>query len=142
MISKLLIFFVFLAVAGTAHGADKLWVGLYLGENKPAQVNAAPEKLAHRLRAVFGFRQYELLQGEEVNLRNNWDHWILSRKDFFMRIQSVPHAPGEDARIDYEIYKDGFLIAKGRYQVNDEIPLFINGPDFRQGRLIFVVEAR
>jgi hypothetical protein len=141
---KLLTFLIFLAVAGAAHGSDKLWVGLYLGENKPAAQPAslAPEKLGHRLHAVFGFKQYELLQGEEVNLKSNWEHWILSRKDFFMRIQPLPRAAGEEARIDYEIYKDAFLIAKGKYTLNDDIPLFINGPDFRQGRLIFVVETR
>ena len=44
--------------------------------------------------------------------------------------------------IDYEIYKDGFIVVKGKYEVHEETPLFINGPDFHRGRLILVLEAR
>jgi hypothetical protein len=144
MIRTLLLSLILTGLLGTARGVDKLWVGLYLGENKLPndQVTSAPEKLTHRLHEVFGFSKYELLQGEEVNLKTNWEHWVLSRKDFFMRIQSLPHAAGEPPRIDYEIYKDGFIIAKGKYQPSEDTPLFINGPDLRKGRLIFVVEPR
>ena len=139
--SKLLVVLLLLAFVAGARAEDKVWVGLYLGENRPINP-PAPEKLSHRLHEVFGFRNYSLLKGEEINLRNNWEHWVLSRKDFFMRVQSLPHPPGGPGRIDYEIYKDGFLIAKGKYTLNEAVPLFITGPDFRQGRLIFVVEAR
>lgn len=129
---------------GTAQAMDKLWVALYLGENKPPDIldTYAPEQLTHRLHEVFGFRRYKLLKGEDVNLQNNWDHWVLSRKDFFLRIQPVTQPPDEPPRIDYEIYKDGFIIAKGRYEPSEDTPLFINGPDLHQGRLIFVVEPR
>ena len=144
MISKFLIPLVLIAFMGVAHGADKLWVGLYLGQEKAPASKAivAPPKLTFRLHDVFGFKHYELLQSQDVNLKSNWEHWILSRKDFFMRVQPLPHATGDIPRIDYEIYKDGFIIAKGKYQLNPDVPLFINGPDFHQGRLIFVVEAK
>ena len=144
MIRKLLFSLILLGLASTAQGADRLWVALYLGENKLPDdlVTTAPEKLTSRLHEVFGFQHYELLKGEEVSLRNNWDHWVLSRKDFFLRIQSLPAPAGEPPRINYEIYKDGFIIAKGRYQPSEDTPLFINGPDLHRGRLIFVIEPR
>ncbi len=48
----------------------------------------------------------------------------------------------KDHLLDYELYKDGFIVAKGQYEPRTGTPLFINGPDFKQGRLIFVLEAR
>ena len=51
-------------------------------------------------------------------------------------------SPGEPRLVDYEIYKDGFIIARGQYIVTPDTPLFINGPDFHHGRLIFVIESR
>ena len=123
---------------------EKVWVGLYLGENEPPAPGAmlAPENLHRGLRAVFGFKHYELIQAQEVELRNEWEQWFMPRRDFFLRLEPLHREPGEPKVIDYEIYKDGFIIAKGKYQPKKETPLFINGPDFHDGRLIFVLEAR
>jgi len=63
------------------------------------------------------------------------------RKDFFLRVEPLRRQPGEPKIIDYEIYQDGFIVAKGRYQPREETPLFINGPDYHEGRFIFVLEA-
>ena len=137
-----------LAFSGLGIGAgiagEKVWVGLYLAQNAPPQPEAllAPERLRHQLHEVFGFKHYELLKAQEIELRNNWEQWFMPRRDFFMRLEPLRRQPGEPRLIDYEIYKDGFIVAKGKYEPHDGTPLFINGPDFHQGRLIFVLDAR
>jgi hypothetical protein len=129
-------------VAGWAN--DKVSVALYLAENvvPSPQALLAPEKLHHGLHDVFGFEHYELLKKEEIDLKNNWEQWVLPRKDFFIRLKPLPGQPGEGPVLDYELYKDGFIVAKGQYEPREGIPLFIDGPDFKQGRLIFVLEKR
>jgi hypothetical protein len=127
-----------------AFADDKMSARLYLAENAPPQPGAklAPEELHHRLRAVFGFKHYELIKGEEIDLHKNWEHWFVPRRDFFLRVEPLRHEPGLPKLVDYEIYKDGFIVAKGKFEPRDDTPLFINGPDFQQGRLILVLEAR
>jgi len=129
---------------GAGFAGEKVWVGLYLAENAPPPPNAvlAPEKLHRGLHEIFGFKHYELLQKQEMELRNEWEQWFLPRKDFFIRVEPLRRQPGEPKFIDYEIYKDGFIVAKGKFEPREGTPLFINGPDFHQGRLIFVLEAR
>jgi hypothetical protein len=129
---------------GVGLAEEKIWIGLYLAENGPPPVGAmlAPEKLHHQLHEVFGFRHYELVKAQEVELRNEWEQWFVPRRDFFIRLEPQRRQPGEPRFINYDIYKDGFIVAKGRYEPHAETPLFINGPDFKQGRLIFVLEAR
>ena len=129
---------------GAGFAGEKVWVGLYLAENEPPPPDAllAPEKMHHRLHAVFGFKHYELIQAQEVELRNEWEQWFMPRRDFFIRVEPLRRQPGEPKCIYYEIYKDGFIVARGRYEPREGTPLFINGPDFHQGRLIFVLEAR
>jgi hypothetical protein len=137
-----------LAFSGLGMGAgfagEKVWVGLYLAENGPPPPNAvlAPEGLHRSLREVFGFRHYELLKAQEIELRNEWEQWFMPRRDFFIRLEPLRRQPGQPRFIDYEIYKDGFIVAEGQYEPWDGMPLFINGPDFHQGRLIFVLDAR
>jgi hypothetical protein len=130
--------------AGSASAQEKVWVGLYLAENgpPPEPVVFAPEKLTHRLRAVFGFKHYDLVKAQEIELGHEWEQWFVPRRDFFLRLEPLRRLPGEPRRIDYEIYKDGFIVAKGKYQPRRGTPLFINGPDFHDGRFIFVLEAR
>jgi hypothetical protein len=138
-----------LAFSGLGSGAgfagEKVWVGLYMAENgppPPPDVLLAPEKLGHRLHTVFGFKHYKLIQAQEVELCNEWEQWFIPRKDFFIRVEPLRRQPGEPRLIYYEIYKDGFIMAHGKYEPREGTPLFITGPYFHEGRLIFVLEAR
>ena len=123
---------------------EKVWVGLYVAQNTPPPPGAtpAPERLDHRLRAVFGFGHYSLVKEEEIELGHEWEQWAVPRKDFFIRVVPLPRQPGAPRLVDYEIYKDGFSVANGRYQPSPDEPLFISGPDYLHGRLIFVLESR
>jgi hypothetical protein len=137
---------IILSCLATAAGyaGDKVSVALYLAENAAPSPEAllAPEKLHRGLRDVFGFEHYELLKKEEIDMKSHWEQWILPRKDFFIRLEPLPAKSGEDPLLDYELYKDGFIVAKGQYEPHEGVPLFIDGPDFKQGRLIFVLEKR
>jgi hypothetical protein len=141
----LILVLIFFALGGGVGSAEeKVWVGLYLAENgqPPVGTELAPEKLGHRLREVFGFKHYELVKEEGLELGGEWEQWFVPRRDFFIRVNPLPRQPGEPRQIDYEIYKDGFIVAKGKYEPHRDTPLFINGPDFHEGRLLLVVEAR
>ena len=126
---------------GSARAGDQIWAGLFVGENWPIG-RQAPPGLTERLREVFGYRHYRMLKGDNIDLRDHRAHWTVGRPDFFMRIDALPHGPYEPSHIGYEIFKDGFPVARGRYAPEPDTPLFINGPDFGRGRLIFVVETR
>jgi hypothetical protein len=130
----------FSLLPSAAHG-ERIWAALFVGENRPVIGPQAPPPLTARLREVFGFARYKLLRQETVDLTRNPDHWVLSRNDFFLRLQPLP-PDGGPSRVRYEIYRDGFLIANGVYAVAPDTPLFISGPDFHHGRLIFVLEPR
>ena len=129
---------------GPSLAGEKIWVGLYLAENTPPPLGAilAPEGLHHRLHEVFGFNHYELIKAEEIELSHEWQQWAVPRKDFFIRVEPLHRQPGQPRLIYYELYKDGFIVAKGTYEPHPDTPLFINGPDFNQGRLIFVLATQ
>lgn len=146
MPSKILALLFAFLVLGLSSGraAEIIRVSLYHAVNTPPPpgVTLASEKMYHRLQAVFGFRYYVLLKGENIQLTQNWEQWAVPRKDFFIRVEPLPAQPGQPNLVDYEIYKGGFLVAQGRYEPHKGTPLFVNGPDYKQGRLVFVLDAR
>lgn len=135
----------FLAMGrGVGTAAEQVWVGLYLAQNSPPREGAqlAPEKLAVRLHSVFGFKHYVLLKSQNIELGNEWEQWFVPSHDFFIRLEPLLRPPGQPRHLDYQIYDAGFLVARGRYEPRKDRPLFINGPDFRDGILLFVLEPR
>ena len=127
-----------------ARAGEQVKVELYLAENAPPPPEAkfAPEWLHHRLKEVFGYKHYELVQAQEFDLHHAWEHWVMPRRDFFIRVQPQPWQPGQPRVLDYEIFKDGFSVASGRFEPRDGTPLFINGPYFHSGMFVFVLMAR
>jgi hypothetical protein len=129
---------------GKSAAGEKVWVGLYVAENTPPPPGAtlAPAALGQRLRTVFGFSHYALIKEQDIELTHEWEQWAVPRKDFFIRVVPLPRQPGAPRFVDYEIYKDGCSVANGRYQPSPGQPLFISGPDYLHGRLVFVLESR
>jgi len=123
---------------------EKIGVSLYYAENaQPAPgTEIASKPLSHRLNAVFGFNYYTLVKSQTIEMDHEWQQWAVPRNDFFIRVEPLTRKPGQPKEVYYEIYKDGFIVAKGKYEPHPETPLFINGPDFKQGRFIYVLEAR
>ncbi len=134
------------SILGLSSGqaAEIVRVELYHAVNTPPPIgtNVAPEKLHHRLEAVFGFRHYILIKGQNLELINTWEQWVAPRKDFFLRVQPLPLVPGAPRLVDYEIYNNGVRVAKGTFQPHKGTPLFVAGPEYQQGILIFVLEAK
>ena len=147
-VMRIRFFVLILALSGLglvpALAGGKVWVGLYLakGTLPPPEAQVASPDLTEQLRDVFGYKHYQLLKSGEVELGHEWEQWVIPRNDFFIRLLPLHHQPGEPKIVDYEIYKDGFIVARGTFEPYDGIPLFINGPDYHHGRLIFVLAAK
>jgi hypothetical protein len=125
-----------------ARAADKIEASLYLGENAaPAPLaRIAPPDLHSRLTQVFGFHHYQLLKHERIVLNRAKPQWFVPRHDFSICLKSRPPPAGEPQFVDYEIYQEGFIVARGKYEPSEGTPFFIAGPDFKGGRLILVLE--
>ncbi len=134
----------YLCGIAAAHAGEHLEISLYLGQNAPLPLlsRAAPDDLGARLHQVFGYNHYQLIKSDRIDLDHTWSQWFVPRRDFFIRLKpQVPQAD-EPQLVDYEIYQDGFIMANGKYEPREDTPLFINGPYFKKGMLIFVLQTR
>lgn len=134
---------VFFGFPTGAMAADRVWTALVLATNEtPAK--ETPESLepfADSLREVFGYNSFYVLGEKSKRLCKDTDEWIVPSSDFFLHLVCR-----EQDTASYIVEID--LYAKKKWVVNSTVrlargaPLFIRGPLWGSGQLIYILEVR
>jgi hypothetical protein len=119
---------------------DTIWVALVRAETEGTPGDARILLMQPRLERVFGFPSYRLLGEANVSIREKYAQWILPRKDLYLKMEPLPPTPPMTNLIHFEIYCRDKQIVQGKFQPQPATPLFINGPDCRKGRMIFIMQ--
>lgn len=131
----LAVFFMCSLVAAPAQ--ETLWVALVKGDNTAPTEDARLVKLQSRLKCVFGFEDYHLLHEARLSPGEKYAQWVLPRKDFYLKLE-----PQDNNGVHYELYRNKTLLVEGRAFPKPGRPLFIAGPDYLDGRLIFILQRQ
>jgi len=118
---------------------DIIWVGLIKANAQPPTSDPILKQMEPRLKAVFGYQAYQLVQQDSVPIGRNWDKWIMPSREYYMKI--IPMANDEDGntRIHFELYRQKTEMCMGTIELNRQRPTFIAGPHTSSGKLIFVL---
>ncbi len=127
-------------LSGFLHAQESIWVALIKGDGAPALESNRLDPYQVKLKSVFGFEGYHLLYQADVPLGEKYEQWILPRKDFYLKIVPLQRRDN-GCNLLFEVYREKTLLVSGRYFASEERPLFINGPDFEGGRLIFLLKS-
>jgi hypothetical protein len=130
-----------IVICAPAQGAAHAWSCLLYASNAESP-DELPERLAvfgPRLKRSFGFSNYRLLAQHEIAVPEAAETPLLSAGDLHIFIKSLLPAP--DGR-----YVLGLVFVEGSQQVMETqarvgrgSPLFIRGPEWREGQIIIVV---
>ncbi|MGC1480331.1 MAG: hypothetical protein WA771_07495 [Chthoniobacterales bacterium] len=144
-LSVLLVGLVWCAALGvpTASGADKIWTGLVLATTEePAKpVEEDLEPFVDEIREIFGYNSYYLLRQKKEKILEGTEEWVVPTKKFFLKLRCTERT--ETAyRLNIELYAEDRFILTSDVELARDAPLFIRGPQWGKGRLIFVMEVR
>lgn len=114
---------------------DTVWVGLVKADNTLPSDTTELASLQGRLKCVFGFQAYHLLHSAQVPIGEKYAQWVLPRKDFYLKLE-----PQSGDVVHYELYRDKTLLVEGRAAPKLGRPLFIAGPSYLDGQLIFILQ--
>ncbi len=130
------------AMAG-ARAEDAIWTALVLATNEhPAR--AEPRELAHYaggLRTVFGYNSFYLLGDKTKKILEGSEEWMVPTRQVFLKVRCVDQAANFYA-IHLELYVRRQLVVTSEVKLALHAPLYIRGPAWGQGRLIFILEVR
>jgi hypothetical protein len=133
-------------VVGTPQSSaegDRIWSALVLAttEDPPAPIPGALQKFARSIKKIFGYNSLYLLGEKKRDLVSGGEEWLVPTENFFFRVQCL--AQGKTSyTLRIELYHDKRLLVTTEAKLARDAPLYIRGPEWGNGQLIFLLEVR
>jgi hypothetical protein len=108
---------------------------LGLTEQAPAEF----ADITKRLSKVFPYERYEILGQHLQDVFREYESWVVPTKDLFLKVDSK--GPSEDGgmNLHLQFWRDQQVLVKTDAVLKPASPLFIGGPKWRDGQLVFVL---
>ena len=124
----------------------KVWGALIFASDDAAQLIGTHEKApAHlgqfneRLSKVFGFKHFEILGQHKQDIFREYESWVVPSRDLFLKIDSNGPADNGGVKLHLQVWREQQVLVKSDAVLRVGSPLFIGGPKWKNGRLIFVL---
>jgi hypothetical protein len=135
--------FIMASPRADASAGDRIWSALALAtvESSAAPVPIPLERFAPTINEVFGYNSLYLLGEKKRDLFHGSEEWLIPTKEFFFKVQCLwQELTSYLVRI--ELYRGENLLVTTEAKLAKEAPLYIRGPQWGRGLLIFVLEVR
>ncbi len=122
---------------------DRIWSALVLAtrEDPARPAPEALEKFSPAIARVFGYNSLYLLGEKKRDLASGGEAWLVPTKEFFFRVQCLAQEP-TFYQVRLELYQDKTLLVTTDVRLAKDAPLYIRGPQWGRGQLIFVLDVR
>ena len=124
----------------------KVWGGLIYGSPTGGGADVAKgdlpktlQDLPARLGKVFSFARFDLLGQHTQDVFREYESWVVPSKDLFLKIDSKGKAEGGGINLHLQFWQEQQVLVKTDAVLREGSPLFIGGPKWRNGQLIFVL---
>ena len=129
------------------HATDgHIWGALIFATNETELLTGGKEpehadlpKLHERLAKVFPYKHFEVLGQHRQDIFREYESWVVPSQDLFMKIDSKGPAENEGLNLHLQVWRRHQVLVKSDAILRKDSPLFIGGPPWKKGRLIFVV---
>jgi hypothetical protein len=111
-----------------------------LAEEAKSMDQAMLADLRKRLAKAFpDQKNYELLGRHTQDVLKAYESWVVPSKDLCLKIDSRGPAPDNGVKLHVQLWQEKKVLVKCDAVLKPKTPIFIGGPNWRTGRLIFVV---
>jgi len=125
----------------------KVWGALVFATNDAKEaatmpkvdVPAAYADIPQRLGKVFEYQRFEVIGQHLQDVFREYESWVVPTKDLFLKVDSKGPAEGGGMNLHLQFWRDQQVIVKTDAVLKSGSPLFIAGPKWRGGQLVFVL---
>lgn len=123
--------------------ADSIWSALVLATAEKPAKPAPPElePFAAGIRTIFGYNTVYLLGAKKKDIVKGSETWIVPTKAVFLKLRCIDRTEAS-YRMQLELYVRKKLVVSSEVKLARNAPLYIRGPSWGRGRLVFILEVR
>ena len=132
------------AAAADTEGSKKLWGALVFAVNDPEAkrhgFKDAEAEMAETLRRAFkNYKHFQVLGTRAETLFKSTHSWVAPSKELCVKFDSKGLTDG-GVRLDVQLWSRGKAIVKTDAIFKPGSPVFIEGPPWGEGRLLYMLE--
>ena len=105
----------------------------------PKSVPADLKDLLKRLGKVFKYECFEILGDHTQDIFRQYESWVVPSKELYLKLDSKGPAAKGGLKLDLQFWRLDKVLVKTDVVLRPQSPLFIGGPKWRDGQLIFVL---
>lgn len=98
--------------------------------------------LPKRLGKAFPYRHFEVLGQHSQDIFRQYESWVVPSRELFLKIDSKGRAENGGMNLHLQFWQEQQVLVKTDAVLRPRSPLFIAGPRWKDGRLIFVLLLR
>ncbi len=124
----------------------KVWGALIYATADAAQLTGVKQAdpgrlddLEARLARVFPWKHYEIIGQHTQDVFREYESWVVPSADLFLKVDSKGPGTGGGIHLHLQFWRQEQVLLKTDALLRPKSPLFISGPKWRDGQLIFVL---
>jgi hypothetical protein len=111
-------------------------------EEKVVADAAVLEVLGGKMKKVFPYTHFHLIGRHTQKVFKEYESWVVPSKDLCLKIDSRGPAAEGGVNVHLQLWQDTKVLVKSDAVLRADKPIFLGGPNWRTGRLIFVVRLK
>ena len=133
-----------LALAASVRAEDKIWTAVVLATNAPSPKETPKELRAYepKLKRIFGYNQFEIVGSAKDKIEDQTDLRLMPTQSFWLQAKAR-RATSKEARGGYllnlQLLKEKQQLVDTEARLAPGSPLFISGPEYGKGRIVFAL---
>ena len=123
----------------------QVWGALVYASDKAPEAQVKTEAtpdfpdLAKRLGKVFKYAHFQVLGQHTQMVFREYESWVVPSRDVFLKLDSKGATKDGGLNLHLQFWQGQQVLVKTDAVLRSESPLFIGGPKWRDGQVIFVL---
>lgn len=131
-----------LSSLATHAAGDRIWTALVLATNETPP-KSAPRQLTDfqkPVQEIFGYNTLYLLGEKKRDIIEGRETWLIPRKNLYLHVRCLDKK-SQHYLLQLELYQGKKLLLGSEVKLARDAPLYIRGPQWGKGQLVFILEV-
>ncbi|MBX7157688.1 MAG: hypothetical protein K1X66_04800 [Verrucomicrobiae bacterium] len=140
---KVFPFLILLLTSSLSQAQSKIWSCVVYGKMGEGNVESALTPYTNEMQRIFGYRHYEIIGSQWTDRALDQPNWLKPTKEFILKLSPVSTA-SNNSQFYLKLYQDQKreVLLKSRLRMSPATPLYIAGPAYGKGKIIFILEMK